>query len=589
MAALAILRVEKLKSFGSVGGSEAHTARLQDTPNADPTKTNIRLIGNPLDPPLSELVQAKIASECKHKPRKDAVLCSEIFLSASPEYFRPHDPPRAGEWDDQLMWDFANASRQWLLDNYGDKCVRAELHLDEATPHIHAYVVPVNQKTKLLSHKAMFGGNGNEGKQKLSKLQDSYALALAHLGIERGVKGSKATHTKVKEYYTAVNSNPLLMELDRLRPQPGETAQQLFERIKALPQIQTINHQLADRQRAIEAEKQAKKTARASEKLRQQLSAENQQLRTQLDQLRDLPLEEVAWQLGLTNTKDSKWKGTGHIINIDEPKWYDFSPSSQKGGGGAIDLVMHVNSCTFPHALAWLNDRFGEGGMLKAATHHARMQAIEIAQTEPAPQFTPPAVDSSQWPAVQQYLIQKRGLPKEMVQALHSIGLVYADSNQNAVFRMRSLTGETTGAFLRGTRGEDNSFMGYARGSKRADGWFYLRLGGQPDGDIQRVVLTKSPIDALSLATIEGVPQQRTMYLAADSAKSLPVEYLRTIPTVIAALDNDASGFELAQAIREQLPEVVWMRPIAFDWNEELLARLRQQQQQKQKNRGIER
>ncbi len=38
MTALAILRVEKLKSFGNVGGSEAHTARLQDTPNADPQK-----------------------------------------------------------------------------------------------------------------------------------------------------------------------------------------------------------------------------------------------------------------------------------------------------------------------------------------------------------------------------------------------------------------------------------------------------------------------------------------------------------------------------------------------------------------------
>ncbi|MBD2772526.1 hypothetical protein [Iningainema tapete] len=31
-----------------------------------------------------------------------------------------------------------------------------------------------------------------------------------------------------------------------------------------------------------------------------------------------------------------------------------------------------------------------------------------------------------------------------MVQALHNQGLVYADSNQNAVFGMRSLAGETT-------------------------------------------------------------------------------------------------------------------------------------------------
>ncbi|MBG1266538.1 plasmid recombination protein, partial [Nostoc sp. WHI] len=108
MVALAILRVEKLKSFGNVGGSEKHTARLQDTPNADTTKKNIRLIGMEDGTALEELVKTKIASTTKHKPRKDAVLCSDIFLSASPEYFRPHDPSLAGEWDDDRMVDFAS-------------------------------------------------------------------------------------------------------------------------------------------------------------------------------------------------------------------------------------------------------------------------------------------------------------------------------------------------------------------------------------------------------------------------------------------------------------------------------------------------
>lgn len=39
---------------------------------------------------------------------------------------------------------------------------------------------------------------------------------------------------------------------------------------------------------------------------------------------------------------------------------------------------------------------------------------------------------------------------------------------------MRSLAGETTGAFKRGTKGEDNTFMGYAAGTKRTEGWFQL-------------------------------------------------------------------------------------------------------------------
>jgi len=630
MTALAILRVEKLKTFGNVGGSEAHTARLQDTPNADRTKTNIRLIGNPDDPSLEELVRAKIEKETKHtlktenssrkrnkdkdnpnskkiRLRPDAVLCSEIFLSASPEYFRPDDPSRAGEWDEQLMWNFANASTKWLLENYGDKCVRAELHLDEATPHIHAYIVPVNDKTKLLSHKAMFGGNGNEGKIKLSKLQDSYASALAPLGISRGVKGSKATHTKVKEYYAAVNSDPLLMELDRLAPQPGETAQQLFERIKADPQIQTINHQLSDRTRVIELEKRASQKAIASDKLRQQLENRVQELeeenfywKQQADQLRDLPLEDVAWHLGLDKADKggNRWKGLGGVINITDSKWYDFT--TEKGGGGAIDLVMHVAGCNFRSSIAWLHDRFNEEGMLRATRTYAQTIATKIIAEEPAPQFVPPKEDESKWLAVQNYLIKARGLPENFIDALHSKGWIYADEQQNAVFVMRSLDGETTtGAFLRGTRGEDNSFMGYALGTKRTQGWFYFHLGGKPTDEVHSYVLCKSPIDALSCAALfvavrSGMSQTRTMFLAVDSPKSLPLDFLSFVPAITAAYDNDDTGRDVAQAIKELLPQTNIVQPQALDWNAELLEYLRTErlellEEEKKKNRGLQR
>jgi Protein of unknown function (DUF3991) len=119
------------------------------------------------------------------------------------------------------------------------------------------------------------------------------------------------------------------------------------------------------------------------------------------------------------------------------------------------------------------------------------------------------------------------------IQALHERGFVYASEQQNAVFLMRGLNGETRGAFLRGTRGKDNTFMGYEKGSKRTDGWFWFGLGGQPNGEIQRAVLCKSPIEALSLATFELEVEQemlkeRTMYLAVDSPRSLPVDFLKT-------------------------------------------------------------
>jgi hypothetical protein len=159
-------------------------------------------------------------------------------------------------------------------------------------------------------------------------------------GIERGVKGSKATHTKVKEYYEAVNKEPLTLELDRLAPKQGETAQQLFERIKKDPTIQTINHHLADRSRILELEKRASRSAIASEKLRQQLEnrveeleSENFYSRQQADQLRDLPLEDVAWHLGLDKADkgENRWKGLGQVININGSKWYDFEKKKSRG------------------------------------------------------------------------------------------------------------------------------------------------------------------------------------------------------------------------------------------------------------------
>ncbi|RCJ42337.1 hypothetical protein A6770_35170 [Nostoc minutum NIES-26] len=86
--------------------------------------------------------------------------------------------------------------------------------------------------------------------------------------------------------------------------------------------------------------------------------------------LRELALEDVVWQLGLDrdDNQPNRWKGHGHIINIDKSKFYDFAPDYQKGSGGAIDLVMHVNDCDLKLAIAWLHDRFGESGAIQAAT-----------------------------------------------------------------------------------------------------------------------------------------------------------------------------------------------------------------------------
>ncbi len=554
----AIARIAKLKS-GNLASSEYHTKRVLETPNANPEIKNIRFIGqsdSTHSQNLETIVRQRIGSQTI---RKNAVLCVEMLLTASPEYFRPEDPSKAGAYQPQRLDEWKQAVHKWLKEKYGERIVRAELHLDEATPHIHAYLVPLDERGKL-NCRGLFGG-----RSKMSKFQDSYAEAMAPLGLERGIKGSRAKHAAVKKYYTAVNQEPDLT-LDQ----------------------ETIHHQLADRQRAIKEkealERTAKKLAQDKEVLQGRIRDLETKVNTQkreienwknkytdiANKVRDLPLEKVAYELGLEpDPKDKhKWQNEDHIINITGRKFYDWKHLS--GGGGAIDLVMHSNECDFQQAVAWLNDRFGEGATLEAVTYKTR----EIIQTSPVPKFTPPVPEESKWQAVRKYLIRSRKLPSGLVDSLHQQGLIYADKKQNAVFIRRSISSEQiTGASLRGTAGADNTFKGLAKGSKRSNGWFHFSQGGQPDDPVTRAVLVESPIDAMSFAVLDRTDSRKTIYISTDGAGQVPFSFLKSLPNsrVIVAYDNDDPGNLMAQKVQSMLPNSVRRLPKTKDWNEELL------------------
>jgi 5S rRNA maturation endonuclease (ribonuclease M5) len=576
----AIARIAKLKS-GSVGASGQHTRRAHQTPNANPEISNIRFIGQPDSanlPSLETIVRDRIGDQTI---RKNGVLCVEMLLTASPEYFRPDDPSKAGFYEPERLADFQQAVHSWLDKEYGDRIVRAELHLDESTPHVHAYLVPLDERGKL-NCRGLFGG-----REKLSQFQDSYANALSPLGLERGIKGSRAKHTTVKQYYAAVTKTPDLT-LDQT----------------------TIEHQLADRQRVIKEKEQALITAkllsRDKEELQQRLNQAEIKITTQnreltnwknkyadiANQVRDLPLKEVAYELGLeANPQDKhKWQNEQHTINITGSKFYDWK--QMKGGGGAIDLVMHINECDYKQSVAWLGDRFGEGAAIEAVTYKTR----EIIRNEPVQKFIPPVPEQSKWLTVKQYLTRTRLLPSGLVDRLHEQGLIYADQNQNAVFIRRSIDEDKiTGATLRGTAGEDNQFKGLAKGSKRKDGWFYFERGEQSRDPVRRVVLVESPIDAMSLAVLERTDSKKTLYLSTDGAGGIPMEYLKQVKDVVIAFDRDRSGQSMAERIKTQLPNAVCKSPKAIDWNQDLVNTFdwanqnRSNEIKQQHQRGIER
>ena len=174
--------------MGNIGGSLAHNYRTIDTPNADPTRTakNIHSLPNP------ESVKQAINERLPEKRRKDAVLCIEYLITASPEW---------EGWQNKVQQDeYFNRSIAWLEQRHGkENVITTSIHLDETTPHLVAYVVPIDHNGKL-NCKHFLGG-----KTKLSTMQTEFARTVADLGLSRGIENSKARHTSIQKYYTDIN------------------------------------------------------------------------------------------------------------------------------------------------------------------------------------------------------------------------------------------------------------------------------------------------------------------------------------------------------------------------------------------------
>jgi Plasmid recombination enzyme/Protein of unknown function (DUF3991) len=551
-----ICRISKLKSAGAIAASESHTRRLRPTPNADLTRENERFICT--EPGTLMLGQEVFNRIGNQTIRKDAVLCVEILLSASPEFFRPGDRGNAGQWDSVHLANWKKTNHDWLSEMFGDRVVRAELHLDEVTPHIHAYLVPLDEKGKL-NCRGIFGG-----REKLSQFQDSYAAAMKPLGLERGIKGSRATHTEIKEYYAAVVKEPdLSLTSAEMHHQIAD-----YQRVvKAHQAMEQTAKRLEQRNKALEERLQRVQALMLQQEGEAQKWQQNYQAMT--GQLRQIPLTQVAYESGLDpDWQDKqKWRGEIHTINITGEKFYDWQ--KMKGGGGAIDLVMHLQNVSFTEAIDWLGDRFGAAEMLQLVTQQISKQT----QAKPQQPFQAPALHDEKWGQVRDDLIRQRRIPSTLVDRLHQDGLVYADEQGNAVFLRRDWGGKVTGAGLHEPNGKER----LAIGTRRSQGCFYTISGGEEEGVVERVVLVNGAIEGLSYQVLHP-PTVRTMVLSIDGLEGLPWEELRAVERVAIALCQDTRGNELAQWLQRELPKAERLLPINQDWNEDLQQRIKETQ-----------
>lgn len=306
----AILRTEKLKTAGNIGGLNAHLTRSMNVPNADPelVRFNYRPVGSG---DLWVDVQNRLKEAGIEKPRKDGVLAVEHLATYSPEglasfHKESQDGKPARLVADKAELDRWNAfvtnTREWLCERYGEKnLVNFTVHMDEKSPHIHAIVVPIDQKGKL-NCKSYLGG-----REKMKEMQDSFAQAHKGLDLQRGIKGSKAHHQEVKQFYTQVKeANRYLVQVPELTaPQislsepdtKGFLNRMVFDPVEY---VSFEQKRLEEHNKAIHEQNQQSVHYSLSELFKQakayvHVSSENERLKSQLMALKN----EVSKQRGI--------------------------------------------------------------------------------------------------------------------------------------------------------------------------------------------------------------------------------------------------------------------------------------------------
>lgn len=183
----AILRTEKLKTMGNIAASLSHNYRLRPTPNADPT----RLKNNEHDLKTARQVMDGIKNRLPEKTRKNAVLAIEYLITASPDW--------NGWKNKEKDSEFFDKAKEWLIKKHGaENVISTTIHRDETTPHMVVYVVPIDSKGNLNAREFL------GGRAKLSKMQTDFHDQVKDLGLERGLEGSKAEHTTIKDFYAEI-------------------------------------------------------------------------------------------------------------------------------------------------------------------------------------------------------------------------------------------------------------------------------------------------------------------------------------------------------------------------------------------------
>jgi len=274
--------------------------------------------------------------------------------------------------------------------------------------------------------------------------------------------------------------------------------------------------------------------------------------------------------------KYRRGKGEVLIVNHEGKGWWD--PQSD-AKGDVFDLVQHFDpSLNFGHVRKTLREFIGLSPSFPEAN---RRREKDLPDRPPAERWAAqPRFERS--PPAWSYLTQKRGLPPQILDAASQADVLRSGPYGSAWFAHRDVAGCVTHVEIRGL-----AYKGSLRGGTKV----LFRFKGGP-GALTRFALAEAPIDALSLAALEG-PRQDTLYAATGGGMgSATIEAIEAILAGMAKTSGglfcsaaDANPAGERYALRHQ--ELAVLAGVAFtrlappivqgDWNDILV---REQQAQ---------
>jgi hypothetical protein len=286
-------------------------------------------------------------------------------------------------------------------------------------------------------------------------------------------------------------------------------------------------------------------------------------LRRRAAVVREVPLEAVLRFRGAVRDGHdrSKWHSEQGPLSVSGAKFMNWRLAA--GGGGAIDLVMHLAEVDFRTAVQWLEQHlagghFAAGG---AAAHACRRERPVAARRSTTLEL--PVREDRLLGPVLGYLTRHRGLSASLLDPLVESGRLYADHRGNAVFLLvAGKPNRPVGAELRGTG--SRVWRGMASGTRKDLGYFWIGAQGS-----RKIVLCESAIDAISCVQL----QPECICISTSGVRANP-EWLDGLIArgyqIACGFDADAVGDAAASRMIALHPTVRRLRPPAHDWNDVL-------------------